>query len=515
MTDKRNNPVSPKKIEDSETASASASSISSSALQDDLYHTKPHTATYQDREITRKRGIDNLVKQKPNSQPKATKIDDKTSSEINLGKDYVVVEKKSVEVNSLADELAKLGSNPTPQQSVFNSQRKRTSMGSYLPSKDQIQINPTTNTLNETKQITNKTAPLIAQRRPSVIDRRLSISSLNPSGALSKALEIASTKLFGATTLTSQNSPYQPNLLLLNPRIFQDLTENIILRINNIEPSMDMKQLKPAQLDSNKIVHILESQAARAYVVYSYAEVKFQQIAPLPPKRLSTGSCAIIDEEESQIKKAEIADLPPDQLRHLCTEAIMLYMKALSILAKSMKVTSGWWYESNEKVCSLRLNLLVQWIRERFNECLEKADFLKLKLDEISKSNGSSSSVTAATANVANSTGLDDIVLEKLLYDRALEISRTAAKMELSGENLYNCEISYATALWMLETSLESDTPSTGWNKSEHDLKYNMNLEDIPDYHNVLDEHDKQIIRKYMDSITHRLKSLRTKMTQL
>ena len=43
------------------------------------------------------------------------------------------------------------------------------------------------------------------------------------------------------------------------------------------------------------------------------------------------------------------------------------------------------------------------------------------------------------------------------MYDRALEMSRSAAVNELVGEDLSGCEIAYVTAIRMLEAVLEND----------------------------------------------------------
>jgi serine/threonine-protein kinase ULK/ATG1 len=59
-------------------------------------------------------------------------------------------------------------------------------------------------------------------------------------------------------------------------------------------------------------------------------------------------------------------------------------------------------------------------------------------------------------------SGMDQVYLtpgitaEKLMYDRALEMSRTAAIDEVTNENLPGCEISYITAIRMLEAVLDS-----------------------------------------------------------
>ncbi|KAG0667800.1 Serine/threonine-protein kinase ulk2 [Maudiozyma exigua] len=171
----------------------------------------------------------------------------------------------------------------------------------------------------------------------------------------------------------------------------------------------------------------------------------------------------------------------------LYKEAITLYLKSLEILSKSMKMTSLWWFNQHTNNTStsnsLRLNLLVQWIRERFNECLTKAEYIKVKLVE----------------NDLNDH-TEDIFLEKLLYDRALEISKNAAKMELTGTNLNSCELSYATALWMLEVIIDDDTL-----QSENEEPIQGGIE------SSLAEDDRIIIKKYIESISGRLKALRSK----
>lgn len=90
-----------------------------------------------------------------------------------------------------------------------------------------------------------------------------------------------------------------------------------------------------------------------------------------------------------------------------------------------------------------------------------------------------------------------------MLYDRALEISKYAANLELQGQNLHICELAYATSLWMLTISLEN-SPYTDQGEDEYD-------EFLKDTNDVLDSEDKIIIGKYIKSISHRLKMLRQK----
>lgn len=472
-----------------------------------------------------------------------------SGSDIMLEKEYVVVEKKTVEVNALADEFAQAGPGPTilqhNRQSTSPSQRQRQlsdtspsfAAGLYVGGQvQQQQQQPIT--AGRTTRPSNSSGGS-SSRRPSLVDRRLSLNSLNPSNALSRALGIASTRLFGATPPTQQQQQQSSNASspnyrssLLNPKIFQDLTENIILRVDHLQGQL------PQKMDGNSVVLWLETLSAKAFVVFSFAEVKFSQIVPLPrtskdhQKRLSNSSCAIEEEDEeepdfltrhtlhnrsSSAVSSMLNDLPADEMHQLCTEAIILYMKTLSILAKAMQITSNWWYESQDKVYSLRLNLLVQWIRERFNESLEKADFLRLKINELKTATASDRTLIKKEDAKAHEGGSDlqqeeespqagensseePVYLEKMLYDRALEISKAAARLEMQGEHLNNCELAYATSLWMLRTLLDETSD-----------EYPYNDEDIVTT-GVLDEQDKKIIRKYIDSIANRLKALRQKM---
>ncbi|SCU84719.1 LAFA_0D11606g1_1 [Lachancea sp. 'fantastica'] len=449
-----------------------------------------------------------------------------------IEKEYVMVEKKSVEVNALADEFAHLGSREGAEcdrrASIKNAQQQPHAFQST--------------SMRKTSSGNGNTA-----RRPSLVERRLSISSLSPSNALTKALGIASTRLFGNQQSpglsVSPNSGTQP---LLTRQAFHELTENILLSADH---QVNDSKHNESRSDSEMIA-LLESLAAKAFVIHSFAEVKFSQIVPLPPsllsdpfgKRLSCGSCAIEEEEHlsehsngpsstrrspseesaeswrrrnhSQNSHTEImsSDTSSWEVQQLCTEAMLLYMKALSTLARAMQATSSWWYRSQDKSCSLKLNLLVQWLRDKFNECLERAEFLRLKLVSTGAYQTNDSTIDASRLNELRNNTIEQrqgesekepVFLEKLIYDRALEISKTAAKFEMQGEYLNNCEIAYATSLWMLEAVLDKDDADESVNECGFHTT------------DALDEGDVLMIKKYIDSIANRLKILRKKMRNL
>ena len=203
--------------------------------------------------------------------------------------------------------------------------------------------------------------------------------------------------------------------------------------------------------------------------------------------------------------------LPPKIVKTISEEGVVLYVKTLSLLAKGMAIASDWWFAHYDKKEStgeqylvepfniqstIKINELVQWIREKFNECLEKAEFIKLRLQEaialISKTEEASvhESSSAIDENDASLGASDRIVAEKLIFDRALEISRNAAVNELVKEDLKGCELAYSTAIWMLEALLDEGEKDEG----------------------RLDNEDRAMVEKFIVSIGNRLSVLKRKL---
>ena len=145
----------------------------------------------------------------------------------------------------------------------------------------------------------------------------------------------------------------------------------------------------------------------------------------------------------------------------------------------------------------IRLSQVVNWIRDRFNECCIKSEIVARKLKQaqqqlpadhpshpqnLSVASGSATTVGSAE-NILLTTG---VTAEKLMYDRALEMSRQAAVDELTGLNLPNCDINYWTAIVMLEAILEDEDDTGSRNK--------LDAEEI----NGLDGEDRQSVQKRM-----------------
>ncbi|KAF9980750.1 Serine/threonine-protein kinase [Mortierella antarctica] len=301
-----------------------------------------------------------------------------------LDKDYVVVEKRAVELNVLADE------SPPANTLFFSTTPPFALPASPVP--------------EEPKSSQPLHRPSLGQIQP--ISSPNSARSGSPrdggaTSALAKAISMASMRLFGAS---SSPPSWRNNTSLIG---FGDTPS----RTGGIE----------ANPEENKVLQSIEDTAHKAYVVSQFADSKMEGIRPLDG----------LDYSPSE-------DQEPTADSILAEEAFYLYLRALALLQSGMDVARRFWEERRveSKPASLRLNSGVQWIRDRFNECLEKAEAAKLR------------------------SGIDHrdesgVIIEKLIYERALELSKAAALKEVVSEGFGESEKSYQTSIWMLHAILD------------------------------------------------------------
>jgi serine/threonine-protein kinase ULK/ATG1 len=100
-------------------------------------------------------------------------------------------------------------------------------------------------------------------------------------------------------------------------------------------------------------------------------------------------------------------------------------------------------------------------------------------------SNHASASTTAAiTTSVDQIRITSGVTAERLMFDRAVEMSRGAAVAELVGEDFQDCELGYRTSIMLLEAVLETDDeplmrrPSAKKDKSADEIINGMESED-------------------------------------
>jgi len=379
-------------------------------------------------------------------------------------REYVLVEKRAVEVNAFADEMAANPRLSGAQQQISPRSgpvvtRRNTTQGSPSSITGAVPASP-----SRVVQIARGVRPDQTTQRQAPLGKLG--SSPSTTSAIAKALHGASVRVFGVG--------WSPHLIgkgvsppqLYGPFPTYPTPHGAIGLIGDGRPSAPIDE-------DQRTVNIIEESATRSDVVYGFAEVKYKQLIPLAPSMdHGLGGPAQDrpgDDDEGLTTEAVVA---------LSEEALVLYVKALSLLAKSMDIAGAWWSRKTsgdaprcDTATSIaagnRINSAVQWVRSRFNEVLEKAEIVRLKLIEAQKRlpedhPGHPSNNTSAS-RVAGASSTDGVILnsgitaEKLMYDRALEMSRSAAINEIANEDLPGCEISYVTAIRMLEAVLESD----------------------------------------------------------
>ncbi|KFX88363.1 hypothetical protein V490_07691 [Pseudogymnoascus sp. VKM F-3557] len=444
---------------------------------------------------------------------------DKAAQDVMDAREYIYVERDQVVVNALADEMdanARMaGAVPAqPNSPRPNTRRRAQTEGS--PSSNQAATSPPVSPSG--MQIAQgKQNPY---RKPSY--ERSYGSPSSATSAITKAISNASLRLFGI-------SGYAPQLLRGQspPQIYGAFTgfatsPGIAGMITDGKPGKSNDE-------DVKTGDRIEALATRSDVVYGFAEVKYKQLIPLAPSMdhgLGGNNAGDADLEDD--------GLTPDAIVSLSEEALVLYVKSLTLLAKSMGIANTWWnkkkraeaassattVKTDTAVAAARINSAVQWMRSRFNEVLEKAEFSRLKLidaqrqlpedhpghpsnhTEDSRMNGGDSSTADGVFLSAGTTA------ERLMYDRAIEMSRSAAINEIANEDLPGCELSYVTAIRMLEAILEKDDDEP---LKKVDTKQ-VTEKDPDDPVNGINVDDRDAVKKLVAMVRGRLLTLRRKL---
>lgn len=393
---------------------------------------------------------------------------EKVANDIAFERDYVVVEKKHVEVNAFADELAAKGTQ-THAMAQRGGQviRRATQQGDLRSTTGAVPA-----------QASNALQIAQGRQRPDTYHRgsyekNMPGSPSSTTSVISKAIQDASLRLFGfkypSHMLGKGASPphmYNPFPTYPAPNAPLGLIT-------------DGRSGSPVDEDL-RVAQCIEDFATRSDVVWGFAEVKYKQLVPLAPST-EEGLGGIPAEKMG----ADDDDgLTVEAIVVLSEEALVLYVKALSLLAKSMDIASIWWARKAKNEASVtqhvigrdatgtqnlvaRVNSAVQWVRKRFNETLEKAEVVRLKLTEAQKqlpedhsshpSNNQVETVVPGTPSTEGIVLTPGLSAEKLMFDRAIDMSRTAAINEIANEDLSGCELSYVTAIRMLEAVLDND----------------------------------------------------------
>lgn len=425
---------------------------------------------------------------------------ERTAQDVAFEKEYVMIEKRAVEINAFADELdANRGAPPGTMT------RRATTQGQPAPPAGTQPPSP-----SRAMQVVASRPQGLHQRGGS-FERRYAPSPQSATNMLTKALNAANVRLFGAlgTSPPFGKGPSPPHGYGAFPAY--PTSQGTLLLGDGNEARLPMDE-------DSKVVRTMEDAAHRSDVIFGFAEVKYRQLLPATPSTQDALGIQQIGAQEKPLQgsgaEEEDKDMTIVAIVGVAEEALVLYVKTLAILAKTIDLAGLWWSKQNrvETITSdptskspntpsaevgKRMNSVVQWARNRFNECLEKSEVVGRRLqaaqsqlptdhpghpnNQTTASAGSNGAVTTSAEHIQITTG---VTAEKLMFDRAVEMSRAAAVSELVGEELNDCEIGYVTAIMLLEAVLEADDeplirkPSAKKDKPADEVINGMETED-------------------------------------
>lgn len=403
-----------------------------------------------------------------------------------LGKDYVVVEKRTVEINALADELAAVPKRDNlvarrPSRGFLS--RPLSQIGQATvntpPSASSPAFPPPSAAQNAYELATTPPFAIPAAQRAvsnsgghpyslSSSPRPLSFLSSSPRSVSGTGLD-----RFPGSPLALVGSPTAALAKALNMaslKIFGSPTDGILVRKSSARKPLS-RSSPAADPDEDRLLVELEDLGQKALVLFDFADSKVVML--LPPTPQASGSTSLgtpsyfshLAQREAAQAAAAAASNPfsavpssPSMRRTssssserpiwgqgaasgaqadvLAGESMVLYMRALTFLGRAIDKSRRHWAERSPSAPppSQDFDDSVQWLRARFNECYDKYDYAKSR---------------------AGDDVLSNEAVDKIIFDRALEISRAAAVNELRGENPTDCETAYETALWMLQAILD------------------------------------------------------------
>ncbi|KAI5194918.1 hypothetical protein AUEXF2481DRAFT_67624 [Aureobasidium subglaciale EXF-2481] len=448
--------------------------------------------------------------------------DTNTAHDLTFEKEYVMVEKKAVEVNAFADELA--DRNRQPENLSGGMIRRATTQG--MPGSNVVS--------NALQAVSGKQTGTLQGRRTSFEQRR---QAPTPSEYLSRALSAANTRIRqvigGSPTFLPGLSP---------PQGYAGFP------ISSAPPLPLMigdGRRSPSNIDEDaRMLQLVEEGATRSDVVYGFAEVKYRQLLPATPSAEDRSAIRQISALEQPLKisdNVDDQDLTQVAIVAVAEEAFVLYVKALAILVKTINLVKYWWdrqrraetppgslpsrlgdTRQSTSDMSKKMNNVVQWARNRFNESLEKSEVVGRRLIEAQKqlptghpghpdnrgqlqTSGSGNTLSAAVDQIQLTSG---VTAEKLMFDRAVEMSRAAAVNELVGVDFGGCELSYITSIMLLEAVLENDDEPLLSKPSANKTRAGNAVI------NGMESEDRDAVLKLIEGTRGRLDGLRRKLRQ-
>ncbi|KAK7052996.1 Serine/threonine-protein kinase [Paramarasmius palmivorus] len=377
----------------------------------------------------------------------ASVIPGETEEDGLLRREYVLVgDTHAVEFNRAIDELNTLPRRPLQDRRVPPSPSMDEFPYDYpLPSNIPIPVN---NNVNNQTTTTNMTfpPPPNAAPAPPLSSSPSSMASRAASNALHRAISLASKKLFGTNPANTRRKPSSSSLK----------EGHIPPKDGEISVPSSPRRPQIITLDAegqndpleDKMLSELEELAQKTDVLTHWADEMYEYVKAVPQKPLADPTKFTKREGEADklARKRKNADMEAEYNAVTC---VAVYMLLMSFSQKGVNVLRN--YQEHMKmrhpdgdfVVSEGFDNALTWFKEHFIKCNERASLVKTWLP--TQYDGAKS------------------WLDQLVYDRALLLSRTAARKELldQASTPDECEKLYEESLWCLY-ALQDDLLQTG-----------------------------------------------------
>ncbi|KAI0089392.1 kinase-like protein [Irpex rosettiformis] len=267
-----------------------------------------------------------------------------------------------------------------------------------------------------------------------------SAGSRNGSNPLTRALNLASKKLFG-TTPSARTSPNYRDYMSSSPR-----RQQIITARNGL--GLDVEGYRDPLED--QLLEGLEELAQKTDVLAHWADEMYDYVKSIPKKPLPDPSKFIRQESETERQARQRRDLEI-QAEYNAVTCVALYMLLMSFAQKGIDKLRNHHEHmqmrdpDGEYEVSEGFDEALTWFKEQFIKCHDRAALVKTWLP-------------------AQYSG-PPTFLDQLVYDRALTLSRAAARKELLDQATApdECEKLYEESLWCLyalqDDLLQTDNP--------------------------------------------------------
>ncbi|KAI8620655.1 hypothetical protein BC830DRAFT_1225209 [Chytriomyces sp. MP71] len=147
------------------------------------------------------------------------------------------------------------------------------------------------------------------------------------------------------------------------------------------------------------------------------------------------------------------------------------------------------------------LNASVQWMKDKFDDCLERAQEVRGVIGDTGTVGGEEGVGEVPGAGVSKVAARS---VERMVYERCLDVCRAAAQAESAG-SFQSAEVGYTHAVHLLEAILYAPPSSTAFQNSINgSLMLDASVDDAS-----MSENDRVVIERFLASIGNRMARLK------